>query len=63
MCAILCHSEYTLCHSERSEESPQSRPATTRVDSVWPARRLPRLVPSLAMTVDSINLAMTVDST
>ena len=30
MCAMLCHSEYTLCHSERSEESPQSRPATTR---------------------------------
>ena len=28
--AIRCHSEYTLCHSERSEESPQSRPATTR---------------------------------
>ena len=24
----------TRCHSERSEESPQSRPATTRVDSV-----------------------------
>ena len=22
-----------LCHSERSEESPRSRPATTRVDS------------------------------
>ena len=60
--AIRCHSEYTLCHSERSEESPQSRPATTRVDSVWPARRLPRLVPSLAMTMYGINLAMTVDS-
>ena len=26
-------SRSALCHSERSEESPQSRPETTRVDS------------------------------